>query len=81
MPWTNDRDIAALRMSYNVAVAAHSERARALTEALMRGDTSPEFVEAEATTRRLKEEARNKLHAAMAKAIGPPPELPPTKAR
>jgi hypothetical protein len=61
-------------MAYNVAFAAHANCARALTEALMRGDEDTEMlVEAESTVRRQKEEARKKLHAAMARALGPQP--------
>ena len=37
MPSTHDANMAALRMAYNVAFTTHAERARALTEALMRG--------------------------------------------
>ena len=66
-------------MAYNVAFAAHANCARALTEALMRGDADTKtLVEAEFTARRQKEEARKKLHAAMARALGPPIE-PPTE--
>ena len=77
MPWRHDPDITALRMAYNVAVTAHANCARALTEALMRGEVdSTALVESEAMARRQKEEARKNLHAAMARAIGPPPEPP-----
>jgi hypothetical protein len=80
MPW-NDSDIAALRMAYNVAVTAHGDCSRAVTAALVRGEAaSTELIEAEAAARRLREEARRKLHAAMASALGPPPE-PPTPSR
>jgi hypothetical protein len=66
-------------MAYNVAFAAHANCARALTEALMRGDEDTEtLVEAESTARRQKEEARKKLHAALARALGAPHQ-PPTK--
>jgi len=77
MTLPSDPDRAALRMAYNVAVSAHAECARALTQALMRGGEIPAaLVEAEATTRRKREEARRRLQAAMARALGPPPEPP-----
>jgi hypothetical protein len=73
----DDRDLAALRVAYNVAITAHAECAKALTEVLMRGGEMPAaLVEAEAMTRRQREEARRRLHAAMARALGPPPESP-----
>jgi hypothetical protein len=75
MPWNHDPTMQALRMAYNAAVAAHAERARAVTEALMRGEADPaELIEAEAKARHQKEVARRKLHAAMARALEPPPE-------
>ena len=62
-------------------VTAHADSARALTAAGMRGDPDTgALIEAEATARRQKEEARRKLHAAMARDLAPPPEPPaPTK--
>ena len=83
MPWKHDSAIAALRVAYNVTVTAHADCARALTGALMRGDAGTKMlVEAEVTARRQKEEARRKLHAAMARDLGPLPPAPgPTKSR
>jgi len=63
-------------MAYNVAFAAHANCARALSEALMGGDDDTEtLVEAEVAARRQKEEARKKLHAAMAMAMAPSDKL------
>ena len=60
----------------------HADCVRALTEAGIRGDTdTKELVEAEIAARRQKEEARSKLHAAMARTLGPPPQAPDTPAR
>jgi hypothetical protein len=81
MPWSHDRATQSLRLTYNAAVAAHSNCLRALTEASMRGGgPSPALVEAERGARLKLEEARARLHAAMASALGPIPE-PPTDAR
>ena len=77
MPSTHDANMAALRMAYNAAVTTHAERARALTEALIRGETATaELTEAEAMARHQKEMARRKLHAAMARGLDPPSEPP-----
>jgi hypothetical protein len=77
MPWKDRPDIAALRMAYNVAVTAHAQCARALTEALMRDQAAPpEIVEGELKARYQRDMARSKLHAAMASALGQPPEPP-----
>ncbi len=77
MPWKHDSAIAELRMAYNVAVTAHAECARALTEALLRDGVAPaEIIEAELKARFQRDTARRKLHAAMARALGPPPEPP-----
>jgi hypothetical protein len=70
MPWNNDAVTNALRLAYNAAVAAHADRSRALTEALMQGaQPTPELVEAEAKARVHLNAARKKLHSAMALAI------------
>ena len=71
-PGTHDPQIAALRMAYNVSVSAHADCARALTQALMRDKSTEKLVEAE-------EEARRKLHAAMARDLGQTPEPPKDK--
>jgi hypothetical protein len=77
MPWTHQSDIASLRMAYNVAVTAHAECARALTEALMRGEPAPaERIEAELKARHQRDAARRKLHAAMSASLDQPPEAP-----
>ena len=52
MPWTHQSDTAFLRMAYSVAVTAHAECARALTEALIRGEAAPAaLIEAELKAR------------------------------
>jgi hypothetical protein len=77
MPWTHDSATQALRLTYNAALAAHSNCSRALTEAHMRGEVpSPELIAAERSARLKLDEARGKLHAAMASALGPLPEPP-----
>ncbi len=77
MPWTNQSDIASLRMAYIVAITAHAECARALTEALMRGEATPaDMIEAELKARHQRDTARRKLHAAMARSLDPPPDPP-----
>jgi hypothetical protein len=80
MPWSHDSATQSLRLTYNAAVAAHSNCVRALTEASMRGEgPSSALVEAERAARQSLEEARAKLHAAMASALGPIPEPPNTR--
>jgi hypothetical protein len=70
MPWNTDPETQALRLTYNAAVSAHSERARAITAALLRGEQpTAELVEAEAKARAALDEARAKLHAAMSRAM------------
>ena len=77
MPGMNEVGIEALWIAYDVAVAMHAESVRTLTEAQIRGDTDTKaLVEAEVTARRQREEARKKLNAAVATALGPPPEPP-----
>ena len=77
MPWKHDPNMQSLRLTYNAAVTAHAEHARALTEALIRSETAPaELIEAEAQARHQKEMARRQLHAAMARNLGPPTEPP-----
>ena len=76
----SDPDMAALRTAYNVAFSAHADCARALTQALTHDGSTAELIEAEATARRLKEEARRNLHAAMAMALDPPSD-PPTPSK
>jgi len=69
MPWNDDQAVQALRMTYNAAVSAHAGCSRALTDAALRGERpSPEMVEAEAKARARLDEARDRLHAAMARA-------------
>ena len=61
-------------MAYNVAVTTHAECARTLTEALIRGEAAPaELIEAELKARYQRDTARGKLHAAMARDLGPDP--------
>ena len=78
MAWIGDPVIRSLRLAYNAAVAAHSDSARALTAALMNDNATPALIEAELSTRGQRDEARRKLHAAMAKTLEPLPE-PPNK--
>ena len=82
MPWSDDPDMHALRMAYNIAVTTHSECSRALTEAQIRGDAATAaLIEAEAKARHQKEMTRRQLHAAMLRAqLDPPPEPPPNDA-
>jgi hypothetical protein len=69
MPWNDDPAVQALRMTYNAAVSAHSGCAKALTDAALRGEApSLQMVEAEAKARARLDEARDRLHAAMALA-------------
>jgi hypothetical protein len=70
MPWNDDPTMQALRLTYNAAVAAHADRARAITDATLCGETpSPAAIEAEAKARLQLAAAREKLHAAMARAM------------
>jgi hypothetical protein len=72
MPWNDDPVIRALRLTYNAAVSAHADCSRALTDTALRGERAPqEMVEAEARARVRLADAREKLHAAMAIAMGP----------
>ena len=71
MPWNKDAAIQTLRLTYNAAVSAHAACSRALAEATLRGDVpTPTLVEAERNAKQRLEEARRKLHQAMAAAIG-----------
>ena len=71
MPWDDDPAMHALRMTYNAAVTAHAGWSRALTEAMMRGEHPSEaLIESEAKARANLNNARKKLHGAMALAIG-----------
>ena len=81
MPWNDDPSIRALRLSYNAALSAHTDRSRALSEATLRGELpSASLVQAEAVARTRLNDARAKLHAAMARAMGccPEPPVPPS---
>ena len=70
MPWNDDPATQALRRAYNAALAAHADRSRALTEAIMQGEQpSTELVEAVEKARAYLNAARAKLHGAMALAI------------
>ena len=72
MPWTHQSDTASLRMAYNVAVTAHAECARALTEALIRGEAElGELIEAELKARYERDTTRRTLHAGMVRDLGP----------
>jgi len=71
MPWNSDPTMQALRLTYNAAVAAHAACARALSEAVLRGDQpTPDLVKAEARAKARLSEARERLHTAMAAAMG-----------
>ena len=70
MPWTKDAAIRSLRLTYNAAVSAHAACSRALAEATLRGDVpTPALVEAERKAKLRLEEARARLHQAMANAL------------
>jgi hypothetical protein len=70
MPWNSDPAIQALRLTYNAAVDAHSGCARAVTDAVLRGEEpSAALLEVEAKAKATLSEARKKLHAAMARAM------------
>ncbi len=70
MPWSNDPAVQSLRLTYNAAITAHATRSRALTDAALRGEqATPEMIEAEAKAKARLTEAREKLHAAMARAM------------
>ena len=70
MPWNKDAAIQSLRLTYNATVSAHAACSRALTEATLRGDVpTPALVEAERKAKLRLDEARVKLHRAMASAI------------
>lgn len=71
MPWSHDPSVQALRLTYNAAIAAHAACARVLTEASIRGETpSHAAMEAEVAARARLDDARSKLHAAMALFVG-----------
>jgi hypothetical protein len=70
MPWRDDPAIQSLRLTYNVAVSAHADCSRALTEAAMRGELpSQAAIDAETKARARMNDARAQLHVAMARAI------------
>jgi hypothetical protein len=70
MSWNNDPAMQALRLTYNAAVDAHATCARALTEAVIRGEQpSAALIEAEARAKARLHEARAKLHATMLGAM------------
>ena len=74
MPWIDDPTIRSLRLAYNAAVAGHSACFRALSELVMRGEQpSSTAIEAEAAAKARMVEARRRLHAAMARAMGAAP--------
>jgi hypothetical protein len=82
MPWSHQSDIASLRVAYNVAVTAHAECARTLTEALIRAEPAPAaMIEAELKARHQRDKTRGKLHAAMASSLQPLEPLAPEKPR
>jgi hypothetical protein len=80
MPWGNDPSVQALRLTYNAAVSAHADCSRALTEAFLRGDIpSPDLVDAEKQAHLRVNDARARLHEAMAQAMVRESDLtPPT---
>ena len=70
MPWSHDPWVQTLRLTYNAAVGAHAACARAITDATIRGEIpSAQLLESENTARLRLDEARAKLHAAMATAL------------
>ena len=70
MSWNDDAAMQSLRRAYNAAVAAHADCSRALTEASFRGDLpSQDAVDAEAKARATMNDARARLHVAMARAL------------
>jgi hypothetical protein len=72
VPWSDDPEIQKLRLTYNAAVAAHAHCARAITEALMGGQSpSQAATEAEAKARARMHDTRAQLHMAMARALNP----------
>jgi hypothetical protein len=76
MPWSNDPTMQALRLTYNAAVDAHATCSRGLTEAVIRGEQpSAPLIEAEARAKARLNEARAKLHEAMALAMGRTPDV------
>jgi len=75
MPWNDAPTIQALRMTYNAAVAAHASCTRALTRVALSGEQpQADVVAAEAKAKARLVEAREKLHTAMALAMGGKPK-------
>jgi hypothetical protein len=75
MPWNDAPTIHALRMTYNAAVAAHAGCTRALTRVALNGEQpQPDMVAAEAKAKVCLVQAREKLHTAMALAMGGKPK-------
>jgi hypothetical protein len=72
MPWNVDPAVHALRLGYNAAASAHLNSARALGKPLCGDTPTSELLEAEAQARERLEEARAKLHAAIARPLDPP---------
>ena len=63
--------INALRVAYNAAAAAHASCTRTLTRVALSGEQpQPDIVAAEAEAKARLVEAREKLHTAMALAMG-----------
>ena len=75
MPWNDAPTIQTLRMTYNAAVAAHASCTRALTRVALSGEqVQPGMVAAEMKAKARLVEARQKLHTAMALAMGSKPK-------
>jgi hypothetical protein len=73
MPWDDHPQMRSMRLAYNAALSAHSACARVVSEAVMRGEQpTASMLGAEAAAKVRLQEARAKLHAAMAKALGGP---------
>jgi hypothetical protein len=82
MSWNSDPAMQALRLRYNAAVAAHADCSRRLMEIGLAGEQpSAALVEAVEKARDALEDARKKLHAAMADAISSPADLEKSNAR
>jgi len=71
MPWNDAPTMHALRTAYNAAAAAHASCTRALTRVALSGEQpQPDIVAAEVKAKARLVEAREKLHTAMALAMG-----------
>ena len=83
MPWESGPATQSLRLTYNAALTAHQDCARAVRLAVIEGlDPSHAVVEAETKARRQLDEARHKLLGGMSKAmtggVKSEPPSPPT---